>query len=90
MRPMTRQERFADLRRMLVTGLMKIEDDGGSMGDAAVELIKAGLILSLAANGPAATLAGVTAQLEQLGTAFPREAAAAETGRAFPAVKGSA
>lgn len=87
---MTREERFADLRRVLVHGLMKIEDEGGSMGDAAAELIKAGLVLSLAANGPAATLAGVTAQLEQLGHVFPKEAAAAETGRSFPAVKGNA
>lgn len=87
---MTRSERFADLRRVLNEGLTTIEDTGGTLGDAAAELIKAGLVLSLAANGPAATLEGVTAQLEQLGGVFPREAAAAETGRSFPAVKGNA
>ena len=87
---MTRNEQFADLRRVLVEGLMKIEDEGRGMGDAAAELIKAGLVLSLAANGRAATLEGVTGQLEQLGAEFSREAAAAETDRAFPRVKGTA
>lgn len=87
---MTTSEQFADLRRVLIEGLEKIETTGGTLGDAGAELIKAGLVLSLAANGPAATLEGVTAQLDQLGTIFPAEAAAAETGRAFPRVKGNA
>lgn len=87
---MTRFEEFAELRRTLFDGLNRLERDGGTMGDAAAELIKAGLLLSLTANGPAATLEGIVAQLEQLGTLFPLEAAAAESGRTFPAVKGNA
>lgn len=81
---------YAELRKQILAGLDKLEQANCDIGAAAIELIKAGVLLAIATTGPAATLAGITAQLEQLGELFPREAAAAEAARTFPSIRGHA
>jgi hypothetical protein len=82
--------RFSELRRALSIGLDRIEAEGRGIDDAAVELMKAGTVLSLVALGPAATLKGLVEQFDQLAREFPEAAARAEIGRSFPSVRGSA
>lgn len=86
----SQQEQFTALRREIDAGLSRIESSGESVGDAAIELIKIGVVLSLATHGPEATLSGLAVQHSQLAKVYPAEAARAEVIKDFPAVRGSA
>lgn len=85
-----KSEQFATLRREVEAGLSRIEEHGLGLDEAAVQLVKIGLVLSLATSGPEATLDGLVSQFEQLSAEFPREAELVKAARSFPAVKGSA
>lgn len=86
----TARLQFDALRAEIDAGLSRIEKQGGGIEDAAAQLVKIGVVLSLAAVGPTETLQGIFSQLQQLGAIYPNEAATAEALRNFPAVEGSA
>lgn len=86
----TMKQQFEALRAEVDAGLNRIEKMGGSIDDAAAQLVKIGVVLSLANSGPVVTLQGLTSQFEQLRTIYPDEASAADALQKFPSVEGSA
>lgn len=81
---------FDAIRAEIDAGLTRIEEMGGGIDDAAAQLVKIGVVLSLANSGPASTLQGLASQFHQLRTIYPDEAAVAEALQNFPPVEGSA
>lgn len=86
----TARLQFEALRAEIDAGLNRIEKQGGGIEDVAAQLVKIGVVLSLAAVGPTETLRGIFSQFQQLCAIYPNEAATAEALRDFPAVDGSA
>lgn len=87
---MNREEQFTELKIKLVDGVERLQLEGKSMTDAATELLRVSILLSLSTCGPDETLQGMVALYEQLSAVYPKEAAIAEAGRSFPLVEGFA
>ncbi|MGE3996525.1 MAG: hypothetical protein AB7F37_13140 [Variibacter sp.] len=69
---------------------MTIENEGRDMRAAAAELIKAGVVLSIASGGPIDTIEGLLMQFSQIANQFPAEYREVAARLTFPAVKGNA